>query len=443
MSVSAATSAPTPFGLTLYRGISRAAGPAARLALAARLKAGKEEADRLGERRGEPGAARPAGPLIWIHGASVGEALSVLPLVARLRTERPGFAVLTTTGTVTSAALMAERLPPPAIHQYAPIDHPRYVRRFLDHWRPDAALFIESELWPNLLLESQARVGFLALVNGRMSPTSHARWTRRPRTIARLLDAFDALIAQDGPNATRLAELAGRAVDTFGNLKNAAAPLPADETALAAFRRRIVDRPAWLAASTHPGEEVAVADAHAALKSSVDGLLTILAPRHPARGAEIAHALAERGLMVARRGADAPVTPDTDVYLADTLGELGLFYRLAPVAFVGGSIAEKGGHNPLEPARLGCAILHGPHTFNFAETYARLREAGGAGLVRNGDDLAAAARRLLRDDKTRTTMADAARAAADEAGDATLDQIFAAILPALDAAAAPAPPSTP
>jgi 3-deoxy-D-manno-octulosonic-acid transferase len=355
-------SASEPFGLRLYRAISRFAGPVADLALKRRLRDGKEDPARIEERRGVAGQARPDGTLIWIHGASVGESLSVLPLVRRLQSLRRDLRFLVTTGTVTSAQLMAERLPEGAVHQYIPLDHPQYVSAFLDHWRPQAALFVESEFWPNLILAARERVNFMALINGRVSPRSYEDWSRRPHTIRYVLSTFDLIIAQDGHNAERLSALSGRDVASFGNLKNAAPPLPGESAELERLRREIRER------------EVA----------------------------EIASGL---GLEAQLRSQNLPIERRADIYIADTLGELGLFYRLSDISFVGGSLTAKGGHNPLEPARLGGAVLHGPYTFNFVETYAEMRAAGGAALVRNERELATAVRRLLTDEKTRSAMA--------------------------------------
>jgi len=417
-----------PLGLKLYRKASRIARPIADFALQRRLRTGKEDAARIAERRGLASVARPGGALIWIHGASVGESLSVLPLVERLKRERPGAQFLVTTGTVTSAKLMAERLPAGAFHQFIPLDHPAYVERFIDHWRPDAAIFVESEFWPNLILAAGRRIAFMALVNGRVSPSSFDGWKRQPRSIKFILSAFNIIIAQDYQNADRLTTLSGRLVEMFGNLKNAAPALPADDAAVISLRSAINGRALWLAASTHPGEEETVIAAHKILKQDFPGLLTIIAPRHPNRGDEIANYLAEQMTPAAQRSKGEAITDEKEVYLADTLGELGLFYRLSDIAFVGGAITPKGGHNPLEPARLGVAILHGPHTFNFVETYSNMRKAGGAGLVRNERELATAVRRLLADHKTRQAMASAAKIAAEENAETVLSDICDALL---------------
>ena len=412
-----------PLGVRAYQTISRAAGPAARFLLRQRLAAGKEDPGRIGERQGNPGAARPEGALIWIHGASVGESLSVLPLVERLSKLRPDAIFLVTTGTVTSAGLMAKRLPANALHQFIPLDHPDFVARFMAHWRPDAAVFVESEFWPNLISAARANVGMLALVNGRVSPKSYEKWMRRRRTIRYLLSQFDLIIAQDQQNADRLSTLSGRQVTSYGNLKNAAPALPASEDEHTRLMGQIAGRPLWLAASTHPGEEEIIYEAHKLLRTEFPNLLTILAPRHPTRGEDVRLLASKAGLNSQLRTKGGELTPDTSVYIADTLGELGLFYRLSNVAFVGGSMTEKGGHNPLEPARLGCAILHGPYTFNFSETYSEMRRAGGAALVRNDRELATAIRRLIGDAKTRLTMAETARIAAEASAEKVLASI--------------------
>ena len=419
---------PEPIGLRLYRTASRAAGPLAEFALQRRLKAGKEDPTRIDERRGVAGAQRPAGALLWIHGASVGESLSILPLVNRLATEKTDLNFLVTTGTVTSAKLMSERLPDAAIHQFIPLDHPRFVDSFLEHWRPDAAVFVESEFWPNLILRARQSVRFLGLVNGRVSPKSFEEWMRKKDTIKYVLSQFDLLVAQDRKNAERLETLSARDVSSFGNLKNAADALPSDERLLSTLKDQIGARPVWLAASTHPGEEDAVFEAHLTLKSKYPNLLTLLAPRHPERGEDVKNLAFEFGLVAEQRSHDQPIRDETEVYIADTLGELGLFYRISDIAFVGGSLTPKGGHNPLEPARLQSSILHGPYTFNFVETYSEMRAAGGAALVRNERELATAVKRLLADQKTRQSMAAAAQTASEASAERVLIEVSDLIL---------------
>ena len=365
-----------PLSLSLYRAATAALQPFAPLLLDRRAKAGKEDRARLNERLGRPALARPAGPLVWLHGASVGESLSTLPLVERLRAERPDVGVLVTSGTVTSAELLGRRLPAGAIHQFLPLDTPGGARRFLDHWRPDLAVFAESELWPNLLLTAQARGVKLALVSAKLSDKSFARWQARPYAAQRLLGGFDLILAQDGRAAERLGLLGG-AVAGEADLKFGSAPLPVDETALADLRKRFADRPLLLAASTHPGEDEIVLAAWRALP---DRPRLVIAPRHVERGPAIVEAARAAGASVALRSLDPTATDE--VIVADTLGELGLWFRLADLALVAGSLVPAiGGHNPLEPARLDCPIVSGPHVENWLTAYADLRAEQGVAFA--------------------------------------------------------------
>jgi 3-deoxy-D-manno-octulosonic-acid transferase len=419
--------------LAAYRGLTTLIGPLLPLYLAGRRARGKEDSARFGERLGRAGAARPPGPLIWMHAASVGEAVSLLSLIDRLSRERPTLNLLVTTGTVTSARLLESRLPAgQARHQFVPVDRPLYVRRFLDHWRPDLAIWVESELWPNLVAATQARGIPTVLLNGRMSQDSYERWRRWRGLITPLLGRFALCLAQDSAQAARLGELGARDAGTVGNLKSAAAPLPVDAHELSRLGGEIDERPRWLAANTHPGEEDAAAAAHRKLAPHHPDLLTIIAPRHPTRAAEIATALQAQGLGVARRSQGDAITPDVAVYLADTLGEMGLFYRLADIAFIGGSLTPMGGHNPLEAALLGCAVLHGPDMSNCVATVAELTAAGGAISVRGVDELAAALDRLLADPAQRRRHGRAAGAVATR-DNGVLDQVLSRLAPLLDA----------
>jgi len=422
-----------PAGL-LWRAAGTAVAPLLPFYLRRRAHSGREIAERLDERRGIAGAPRPPGRLLWIHAASVGEALSVLRLMEALAERLPDLTLLLTTGTVTSARLLEERLPPAlaprVLHRFAPLDVPAWVARFLDSWRPDAGVFVESELWPNLIAAAQRRGIPLALINARLSPRSARLWAHGAPGLAReLLGAFRLVLAQSDEVAERLAALGAARAACWGNLKYAADPLPVDPAELDRLRRLTAGREILLAASTHPGEEALVLGAHKRLLPHHPRLLTILVPRHPQRGEAVAleadglvgrHAEAPR-LRVARRAAGQEPGPATMVYVADTLGELGLFYRLASVALVGGSLVRHGGQNPLEPARLGCPILLGPHTWNFTEPVRRLLTAGGAVQLAPGGDLATALARevgvVLREPHRGRAMAAAAAAvAADQAG---------------------------
>jgi len=417
-----------------YRLGIAALAPFVRIHLDRRAARGREDPERLPERLGRPGRPRPTGPLVWIHASSVGESLSVLPLIARLRRGYPMLAVLVTTGTVTSARLMAERLPEGVIHQYAPVDLPQAVTRFLDYWQPALGLIVESELWPNLLLGARQRGIPLALINARLSARSERRWRRLRPMVARLLGLFSLVLAQSPEDQVRLRGLGAADARCLGNLKAAAQPLLADEGELARLRAAVGTRPCWLAASTHPGEETIVGQAHAALADSHPDVLTLLAPRHPQRGPEIAATLRAAGQRVALRSAAEPLTRDTGIYLADTIGEMGLWYRLSDIVFMGGSLIPKGGQNPLEPAKLDCALLYGPHTANFAGIAEGLCTAGAATRVSDAASLAAAVVRLLDAEDARARAAAAGRSfAAAQAG--VLDVIVSALAPLLDRAA--------
>lgn len=380
----------------------------------------KEVAGRLAERRGE-GAARPPGRLLWLHAASVGETLSILPLLDALAARAPDLSMLVTTGTVTSAALLERRLPAPlaarVTHRFAPLDVPRWVERFLAGWRPDAGALVESELWPNLIRAARRRGVPLALVNARLSERSARRWRRYAPILAReVLSAFSPVLAQTPADAARLGAAGARLALCLGNLKDAAAPLPVDATELVRLRDAVGGRPVFLAASTHPGEEAIVLKAHRrAAASGLPDLLTVIVPRHPHRGQAVAAGAGAGGWPVARRAAGEVPSVGTAVYVADTLGELGLFYRLAGACLIGGSLVPHGGQNPLEPARLGCPILFGPHTANFAEPVARLLAAGGALRVEGPDlarTLAALVVDVLSNQGRARGMADAAAATA-------------------------------
>ncbi len=419
------------WSLKTYRAATGFLKPVANVALKRRVKRGKEDPARLDERRGKSSVARPDGSLLWLHGASVGESLSILPLIEALSKRHPGLHFLVTTGTVTSAALMAKRLPSHAIHQYVPMDQKHFVRQFLDHWRPDAALFVESELWPVILGECEAREIPMALINGRMSPKSFQNWQGRIGAARELLSVFDVMVAQNEENAERFRTLSGRNVKTLSNLKHAAEPLPASPELIAELRDAIGDRRRWLAASTHDGEELMTLTAHREILSPSPETVLIIAPRHPARADEIDALCRDMGFTTARRSNNDPITPETQVYLADTLGELGVFYSISDIAFVGGSFLPIGGHNPLEPARLGCAIMHGEQIFNFADTYKEMRKNGCAALVRNERDLAGALGRLLDDPMTRQAMAEQAKTWADESAETVLDTLLVALGPVL------------
>jgi 3-deoxy-D-manno-octulosonic-acid transferase len=382
-----------PLGIHAWRWLGIAVTPLAPLLLRERAARGQEDRARMGERLGVASAARPEGRLVWIHGASVGESLAALPLIEKLLAE--DIRVLVTSGTVTSAGMMLARLPQGAIHQYVPLDTPRAAARFLDHWKPDAGLFVESDLWPNLLLEAKRRGVKLALINARISERSAAGWRRAPRMARALLSVFDAILAQDEDFAARFRALGARNVAIAGSLKADAPPLSCDEAALANMRNMIGGRPLLLAAQTHPGEDETVLPAHDALRARFADLLTIIVPRHVERGPDIAMLCGSR--ISARRAAGDPITSGTAIYIADTMNELGLFYRLPSFCFLGGTLVAMQGHNPLEPAVLNCAILAGPSRANSARAFEAVLGAQGFGDVHSAGDIAREAEHLLSD----------------------------------------------
>ena len=401
-------SAHRPFLLHLYRTGLTALEPAAAGLLLWRERKGKEDRERLRERRGWPSQDRPDGHLAWLHGASVGETLSLMPVVEQLM--HRGMEVLITSGTRTSADVIARRLPPGAMHQFVPLDVPRYVRRFLDYWQPDLVLFAESEIWPNMITEIERRRIPLILVNGRLSERSYSRWSKLPQVARAIFNRFALCIAQSADDADRLARLGAPQVSVAGNLKFDVTPPPSDPQALASLSGLVAGRPLWMAASTHRGEEEIVAEVHRALVPRFPHLLTIIVPRHPDRGNDAAEIAREAELRCALRSGGEQPDRNTDVYVADTIGELGLFYRLSPLVFMGGSLVPRGGQNPIEPAKLGSAILHGPHVHNFTDIYSAIDRAGGALPVPDGPMLVRALTELMSDPRLTRQMA---RSAAD------------------------------
>ena len=397
--------------LGFYRLLTGLAAPLATLILAWRTRRGKEEPERRPERFGIASAPRPAGFLAWFHAASVGEVNAVLPVIDAIAASHPDVRVLLTTGTVTSARLARARLPQAAIHQYVPLDNHGYVQRFLDHWRPDLGVFVESEIWPNLILEAKTRKVPLVLVNGRMSKRSFRRFRKRPRFARPLFSAFSLVLAQNDTLAERFAQLGAGESIAIGNLKADAPPPPADMPGQKRLKAALGGRTLLLAASTHPGEDEIVAAAHTAMKVQRPNLLTIIVPRHPDRGPVIAEMLRMQDLGVTLRSEGAMPDAATDIYIADTIGELGFFYTLAPVAFIGGSLVPHGGQNPLEPIKLHAAVITGRHWSNFRDTYAELLRVEGAKEVTDADSLAAAALTLLADAAAREAMASRAELA--------------------------------
>jgi 3-deoxy-D-manno-octulosonic-acid transferase len=415
-----------PLSLRAYRLATVAGAPLAGLLLSNRLKRGKEDPARLAERRGESKIPRPDGPLIWIHGASVGEVAAIIPLIERIVAKE--FNVLLTSGTVTSAKLAGQWLPPGVIHQYVPLDAPRFAARFLNHWKPDLGLFTESDLWPNLILMSAERHIPLILVNGRVSERSYNRWRHAPGMIAALLRRFDLCLAQSAAYAARYRDLGAPRISTTGNLKLDVPEPAADQDSLRKLQAAIGGRTTIAAASTHAGEEMPLIETHRRLRHTFPRLLTIIAPRHPDRGPGIVEIARDAGLTASLRSRGKLPEAQDDIYVVDTLGELGLVYRLAPIVFMGGSLASHGGQNPVEPIKLGAAVLHGPHVWNFAELYEALDTARGAELIGDVGRLTVRVGALLTDAKERAAITGAARETVERLGGA-LERTLTALDP--------------
>lgn len=415
-----------PLPLALYAAATALMAPFAPTLLRARAGQGKEDPARIAERLGQASLSRPPGPLVWLHGVSVGETQALLPLIAALRAHRPGLQILVTSGTVTAARLLRQRLPDGAIHQFAPVDSPGAVARFLDHWRPDLGILVESELWPNLLLAAKARGVKLALLSARMTAASAVGWARVPGSARTLMSGFDLVLPQDPVTAERLAAL-GAAPGPPLNLKLAGAPLPCDPAELKRLQKAVGRRRVVLAASTHPGEDAAIAQAARAAGAG----LIIVAPRHPERGTTVAAELSGHRFKVARRGAGEPIVAATTAYVADTLGELGLFLRMADVVVMGGSFVEGvGGHNPMEAARLGRPTVTGPHMFNAQDIYEALFREVAALPARDPGDLARQLGGLLDNPMIARRIGEAALSFAERQG-AALDQALALLDPLL------------
>lgn len=401
----------TPLYLA-YSVMTRLAAPFVLRHVGGKLRDQGVDPARIGERAGRSDLPRPDGPLVWFHGASVGESLSVLSVITRLGDRLPDTEFLMTSGTAAAAEIVAQRLPPRTRHQFAPLDAPQYIDRFLDHWRPQAGIFVESELWPGMLMRARERGVQLALLNARMSEKTARGWARYGDTSALILDNFSIMLTQNAEVAARLERMGAdpARVQIGANLKATAAPLPVDPAVLTGVQAACGARPIWAASSTHPGEEEIVLDAHTQILRQRPDALLLLIPRHPIRGDAVQALIQTRGMSLARRSAGQAIGRETQVYLADTLGETGTWYAAAPIVLLGGSLLpDIGGHNPFEPAQSGAAILTGPHVFNFSETFPPLIDAGGARETASADGIAADVLDLLRDSGRLAACRDAAR----------------------------------
>lgn len=420
------------FTLIGYRFVTWSLALLLRLHLQRRVWTGKEDAERVQERLGNATHMRPQGKLIWFHAASVGESLSMLPLLKAVLAKSDCQA-LVTTGTVASAQLMAKKLPPRAFHQYVPLDHPIWVRRFMNYWKPDFAVFLEGELWPNLLSAVRSRRVPAVLVNASMSNKSSCRWQFARSLLKRILNSFELVLAATKEDEVRFQRLGITHSETVGHLKFAVPPLEVDETELAKLRAAIGSRPVWLAASTHKGEEEIVATVHQQLAPRLPGLLTIVAPRHPVRAKEVNQIWPRYDLSHHARSSGGLPTADDDIYMVDTLGEMGLFFQAAPVTFLGGSLVNIGGHNIVEPMQADSALIVGQYLESLRDIAPRMIAKGAMTQVANADELTMAVEKFLTDHATRDAQLSAARNALNVEAN-TLEHILSAMQPVLERA---------
>jgi 3-deoxy-D-manno-octulosonic-acid transferase len=401
-----------PFSLQLYRLTTNLLAGFLPGVLARRVAKGKEDPSRLNERLGTSPIDPPKGILVWIHGASVGESLLGFSLAQHLRATRPDLTFLFTSGTKTSADLMAKKLVAPDLHRYVPVDVPRAAEAFIAGWKPNLAIFIEGEIWPNLLLATKKAAIPLALVNARMTHKSARGWLGRIKSARFLFGLFDLIMPADRRTRDAISHFIDMPLAEPGNLKLATSPLAVDASELTALQAALGQRPVWLAASTHAGEEEIILAAHSAIQQDSPNALLILAPRHPERVLEVQLAGSQQDVAPVLRSKKAVPTPKDSVWLWDTLGELGLAMSLAPVTCVGGSLRpELSGHNPVEPIQLGSAVVSGSFVGNFLDLYQALEDERGAVILDEpqSDRLAMVITALLNDPDRRNRQNIAAR----------------------------------
>ena len=422
--------------LNFYRFMTGISGPAFLTLLDKRARMGKEIPERLNERQGKPSQPRPQGPLVWIHAASVGEAQSMLILIDELLRLDSALQILVTTGTATSAAMMTSKLPERCFHQFYPLDHPEWVDGFLNHWNPDMVFWMESEIWPNMLSGIKARNIPAALVNARLSRKSFLRWRLIKPAIKKILGSFTLILCQTQRDAEYFADLGATHTKVTDNLKFSAKPLPAVDADLKKLGAATSARPTWVYASSHAGEEDLACRVHEILKATLPDILTIIVPRHPDRRADIKAVCDGHKLNTALRGpTKTPPQSDTDIYIADTMGELGLFYRLAPVCCVGRSFSDDGGggHNPIEAAQLNCVALHGPHVQYQQDIYNEMNAAGAAFQMKDEAQLIDTLRLVLTDENVLRERQKTALAFA-HSKEEVIKRVMSAILPLLEQA---------
>ncbi len=362
-----------------------------------RMKIGKEDPNRIAERFGVPSISRPQGKIIWFHAASVGEALSVLPLVRLLKQKRPDTSILLTTGTLTSAKIVKMYAGKEVLHQFIPYDIKPWIGKFLSYWKPSLTVLVESELWPTIIVEVKKAKIPLILINGRMSEKSLYQWQKHPKTASVLMNKLDHVTVQtqDVKSLFHKIGYPKEKIEVVESLKLTADPLPHCPNDLDDFKSTIDGKIVWVAASTHQGEEEAILKVFKLLSQKIQNLFLIIVPRHPERGKEIKAMAGKIGIDTKLRTENTLPSPDDKVYIADTLGEMGLWYRIGNFAFIGGSLVSVGGHNPYEPAILECPIIHGPHVFNFSDAYQKLSDCKGSIPITSPNDLERVVKKIV------------------------------------------------
>ena len=366
-----------------------------------RLWSGKEDKDRFKEKLGEYERARPNSKLIWFHGASVGETLSIIGLIKEITKINDKLEFLITSGTKTSSQVLSMRMPKNAVHQFVPIDTPGAVKLFLKHWRPDFAIWIESEVWPRLLIETSKTKIPMWLVNGSMSLRSYKKWRYVPLSMQYLYNKFEKIYLRDERSAGFLNQLglSSENFTVYGSLKADQEKLEFRKSDLKEVKKSLKDKRVWLAASTHAGEEETVLKAHKHLLEVDKDIFLVLVPRHPERGKELMKLARSLNLNSSLRSKSRKINSTDQVHIGDTLGELGLWYELTRVSFIGGSITRNGGHNPYEAILADTFIIHGPETFNFDEIYQKLDERNLGKKIINSEQLFQEVLNLFNKDK--------------------------------------------
>ena len=352
-----------------YLILRRVLQPVMRRVLAGRICKAKENAARAGERLGIATQVRPTGRVVWMHAVGLGEVLALRPLIVGMQQVAPDLNFVITSTARSSADVLGQNLPANTVHQFLPLDGPTYMAKFLDHWQPCLSIWSEQDIWPGAIHDCAARDIPLAYVNGRMDNKSTAKRARLAGLYKKVFGLFDLITVQDEQTAENLSSLGGRDVRVTGSLKPAAEPLSVDVGMLATLQVALEGRKIWVAASTHCEDEAVLIDAQRELVKRDPSWLLILAPRAPARGDEIEGALVQAGLTCTRRSKGGQPDPSHSVWIVDSFGELGLWYRLAAAAFVGGSYGSLGGHNPWEAICLNLPVCHGPDVANFAKDY--------------------------------------------------------------------------